>query len=191
MAVVIGLLVILVIVFYKYLTWHFGCWKRLGVAGPKPYPYVGTYPKTLLYKTANHLQETTEIYRFVRICYLPISDIMWNDCLCRKYFRKHRFIGAFECREPKLIILDPNLVSDIYVKYFKHFGDNTLHETVSAKMSAIQMKNVQNIMFSMRIRLTLRRTRCSGTIHLSRISANGKNDELNWQPLIRHWRFVT
>lgn len=49
----------------------------------------------------------------------------------RKYFRKHRFVGIFEYRTPKLLILDPVLVNDIFVKYFKNFGENTLCEAVS------------------------------------------------------------
>lgn len=47
-----------------------------------------------------------------------------------KYYRKHRFIGVFEYREPKLMILDPALAVDIYVKYFKYFADNTMNEMV-------------------------------------------------------------
>jgi len=99
---------------YLYLTWNFDYWKRRGIFGPFPLPYVGTFPKTaLLDKNSNYISETSEIYR--------------------KYYRKHRFIGVFEYREPKLMILDPALVVDIYVKYFKHFADNTMGETVYAK----------------------------------------------------------
>lgn len=57
------------------------------------------------------------------------------DIVLRKYYRKHRFVGVFEYREPKLMILDPALVADIYVKYFKYFADNTMSEMVSKKMS--------------------------------------------------------
>lgn len=52
------------------------------------------------------------------------------SCPFRKYYRQHRFIGVFEHREPKLMILDPALVVDIYVKHFKHFGDNTMRQAV-------------------------------------------------------------
>ncbi|KAJ6638118.1 putative cytochrome P450 28a5 [Pseudolycoriella hygida] len=107
---------------YLYLTWNFDYWKRRGVVGPRPRPYVGTFPKTaLMDKNSNYISETSEIFR--------------------KYYRKHRFIGIFEYREPKLMILDPALTVDIYVKYFKHFADNTMSETVFAKQDPLFKPN--------------------------------------------------
>lgn len=52
--------------------------------------------------------------------------IILNLVSFSKYFRKHRFIGVYEYHQPKLMILDPQLASDIYVKYFKNFGVNTI-----------------------------------------------------------------
>lgn len=49
-----------------------------------------------------------------------------NFLLSSKYFQKHRFVGVFEHRIPKLLILDPALITEIYVKYFKQFSDNTI-----------------------------------------------------------------
>lgn len=111
MFVLLGLLVVCTSSFYFYLTRNFNYWKQRGVAGPTPYPFIGTYPKTCYHRTSNFILESTEIY--------------W------KYFRKHRFIGVFECAEPKLFVLDPALITDIYVKYFKNFSNNTLRERVS------------------------------------------------------------
>lgn len=51
----------------------------------------------------------------------------------RKYYKRHRYVGVFQFRQPKLLILDPTLVSDIYVKYFKHFSDNTFSDVVMFK----------------------------------------------------------
>ncbi|KAG4074819.1 hypothetical protein HA402_014373 [Bradysia odoriphaga] len=107
---------------YLYLTWNFDYWERRGVVGPRPRPYVGTFPKTaLLDKSSNYINETSEIFR--------------------KYYRNHRFIGVFEHREPKLMILDPALVVDVYVKYFKHFSDNSMSETVHAKQDPLFKSN--------------------------------------------------
>ncbi|XP_055306516.1 probable cytochrome P450 28a5 [Sitodiplosis mosellana] len=107
----VGLLVTSVAL-YLYLSWDFDFWRRRRVAGPVPRAYLGTFPKTALFdKNSNYIQETTEIYR--------------------KYFRKHRFIGVFEYRTPKLLFLDPALVSNIYTKYFKHFGDNSLSDVIT------------------------------------------------------------
>lgn len=111
MLIVLGLIAILIATLYLYLTKNFEYWARRGFLGPKPYPYVGTYPKTFLYLTATHISETTEIY--------------W------KYYRKHRFVGVFESGDPKLLILDPALITDIYVKYFRNFTENTMRELVN------------------------------------------------------------
>lgn len=105
------LIAILIATFYRYLIRNFEYWKCRGVHGPKPFPYVGTYPKTYLYQTATQISETSEIY--------------W------KYFRKHRFVGVFESGDPKLLILDPALITDIYVKYYRHFTENSMRELVS------------------------------------------------------------
>lgn len=111
MLVFVGLLAALIATIYIYLTWSFDFWKRRGVFGPKPYPYVGTYPKTFLYRTHNLIQETKEIYL--------------------KYYRKHRFIGVFESGDPKLLILDPALIADIFIKHFKHFNTNSIRDKVT------------------------------------------------------------
>lgn len=49
----------------------------------------------------------------------------------RKYKAAHRFIGIYEGRKPKLFILDPELVGNIYVKLFKHFQVNDSSSSVS------------------------------------------------------------
>lgn len=52
------------IAFYLYLTWNFEFWKKLGVVGPIPRVYVGTFPKTaLLDKSSNYIEETSELFR--------------------------------------------------------------------------------------------------------------------------------
>lgn len=52
--------------------------------------------------------------------------------LSRAHKENHRFIGVFERRTPKILILDTKLVSDVYVKYFKHFQVNDSSNSVSA-----------------------------------------------------------
>lgn len=54
-----------------------------------------------------------------------------TNLLKRKYKENHRFIGVFERRTPKLLILDAELVGDIYVKHFKHFQINDSSNSVS------------------------------------------------------------
>lgn len=55
---IIGILMIL----YYYLTWHFDYWKNRGIIGPKPIPFVGTFPKSAVY-LENFLYDQDKIYR--------------------------------------------------------------------------------------------------------------------------------
>lgn len=65
---IFGAVIVLLLVLYIYLTWHFNYWKKRGVAGPEPRPYLGTYPKSSTYqKNTNFLLEADEIYRCVII----------------------------------------------------------------------------------------------------------------------------
>lgn len=65
---IVGSFLSILISIYIYLTWNFNYWKRRGVAGPKPQPYVGTYPSSALLKEGtNFLTETDEIYRYVAV----------------------------------------------------------------------------------------------------------------------------
>lgn len=59
------------------------------------------------------------------------NSIYLYEFFNRKYFRKHRFIGTFECAKPTLVILDPALAKDIFVKLFKHFSYNAVADTVT------------------------------------------------------------
>lgn len=49
-------------IFYKYLTWNFDYWIKKDILGPKPLPLVGTFPKSSFY-FKNFLYELDEIYR--------------------------------------------------------------------------------------------------------------------------------
>lgn len=50
------------VLLYYYLTWHFDHWRKRGVLGPKPIPFVGTFPKSAIY-LKNFVYEQDDIYR--------------------------------------------------------------------------------------------------------------------------------
>lgn len=58
------LLVIFVIFLYIYLTWNFDYWNKRGIIGPKPLPFLGTFPKSSVY-LKNYIYELDDIYRWV------------------------------------------------------------------------------------------------------------------------------
>lgn len=49
-------------VLYFYLTWDFNYWRKRGIDGPKPLPYLGTYPLSACFRK-NILDEMDELYR--------------------------------------------------------------------------------------------------------------------------------
>lgn len=59
---IIGTILVSIIILYYYLTWHFDYWQKRGVIGPKPLPFVGTFPKSAIY-LENFLYDQDNIYR--------------------------------------------------------------------------------------------------------------------------------
>lgn len=73
--------------------------------------------------------------KFIRVSITNAISIAWEpnfiaNYLNRKYKDKHRMIGVYERRKPKLFILDPQLISEIYVKFFKYFMVNDSSDSV-------------------------------------------------------------
>lgn len=70
---ILGGVAALLLALYIYFTWNFNYWKKRGVAGPKPKPYVGTYPKSSTFQTdTNFLLEADAIYKYV-VKYLSLN----------------------------------------------------------------------------------------------------------------------
>ncbi|XP_055371662.1 probable cytochrome P450 28d2 [Condylostylus longicornis] len=86
-------------------------WRKRGVNGPKPKPFIGTFPKTML-KNSNLIYDQTDLYR--------------------EFKSTDKVIGVYTIREPELMILCPNLVRDIFVKYFKNFHDNAVGKWIKS-----------------------------------------------------------
>lgn len=95
---------------YKYLTHHFGKWKRLGVLYDEPTPLFGNFTDTAMGRK-------------------PLLDTIQS-----LYDRSegHRYFGIFEGRKPLLVLRDPELVHDVMVRDFTYFVDRNAN-TVSYK----------------------------------------------------------
>lgn len=62
MLTTITLLVLLVVLCYKFLTWNFGYWRNRNVPGPRPKLLTGNYPN--MYKMKRHaIYDLNDIYR--------------------------------------------------------------------------------------------------------------------------------
>ncbi|XP_061396361.1 probable cytochrome P450 28d1 [Musca vetustissima] len=107
-------------VFYIFLIWNLGSWKKRGVPEAKSYPGIGTFP-SLFTQKRNVVYDYDEVYR--------------------QYRSTNKFVGVYNGREPQLFILDPDLVHRIHVNDFKHFHDNALSDTIDEKSDAIVGNN--------------------------------------------------
>lgn len=43
------------------------------------------------------------------------------DDLYKKYKDQHGYIGIYSFRQPRLLLLDPEIIKDVLIKYFKYF----------------------------------------------------------------------
>lgn len=62
--VVLSISGIALTILYYYLTWNFDYWKRRGVLGPEPLPFVGSFLKSAVF-WRNFVYDQNEIYRYV------------------------------------------------------------------------------------------------------------------------------
>ncbi|XP_015284768.1 PREDICTED: cytochrome P450 3A29-like [Gekko japonicus] len=76
-------------VFVLYGIWPYGFFKKLGIPGPRPLPFIGTFHE---YRKG--------IFQFDQECFLKYGKI-W---------------GIFDGRQPVMAILDPDLIKIILVK---------------------------------------------------------------------------
>ncbi|KAJ1096448.1 hypothetical protein NDU88_001590 [Pleurodeles waltl] len=89
------LLVVLVTVVFLYGTWTHGIFRKLGIPGPRPLPFIGTFHG----------------YR---------NGMLEFDMECFKKYGK--IWGIFDGRTPILAVMDPIIVKSILVKeFFTHF----------------------------------------------------------------------
>ncbi|XP_014102344.2 probable cytochrome P450 309a2 [Bactrocera oleae] len=109
MEAILVTLALLAALVYKYLTWHHGVFKKLGLDGPKPNIFLGNFPSAITGKQPL-VYDADEIYS--------------------KYKKTHRAIGVFMTRNPQILILDPELAQDVLVTNFGKFRGNLAAEWI-------------------------------------------------------------
>ncbi|XP_053984249.1 probable cytochrome P450 6a14 [Hylaeus volcanicus] len=100
----LGLFAAALFLFYYYATSTFDFWRKRGVKGPKPLPYVGNFMDVFLGKGSV------------------------SDCFVKAYyeFKDEPMIGVFGGRTPLLVLKDPDLMKDVLIKDFSVFAERTL-----------------------------------------------------------------
>ncbi|KAJ9580922.1 hypothetical protein L9F63_023894, partial [Diploptera punctata] len=89
---------------YQGITWNHGYWKKRGVPYIKPLPLFGNVKDSVLAK-----KSIGEVFQ----------DLYWK-------FDGYKYAGVFSPMKPSLIIRDPDLLKEIFVKEFTSFHDNDL-----------------------------------------------------------------
>ncbi|XP_075154538.1 putative cytochrome P450 28a5 [Haematobia irritans] len=107
---------VILISVYLYLIWPFDYWKKRGVKGPKPLPFVGNYLSVFTQKR-NMACDIQDIYE--------------------TYKRSENFVGIFNGCTPQLLILDVDLIKRVLVSDFKNFHDNDVSKFVDKKSDVI------------------------------------------------------
>uniref|UniRef100_A0A336LWG8 CSON002172 protein n=1 Tax=Culicoides sonorensis TaxID=179676 RepID=A0A336LWG8_CULSO len=107
------LTVILISVVISFIYWYFVAsynhWRNRNIPGPKPKLFHGNFP-SLVKKNRNVVEDFMDIYE--------------------TYHNREPIIGIYVLRHPELMVLDPELVKDILVKYQRKFGENFFSYTI-------------------------------------------------------------
>lgn len=99
-----------IFVLYQFFTSTFYFWKSCGIRGPRPIPGFGNLKDVLLGR-------------------ITLGSYLMK--LCNDY-KNEPLIGIFAMRTPILVVKDPDLIKDIFIKDFSTFADRgfTTHEKV-------------------------------------------------------------
>jgi hypothetical protein len=97
---------------YFYLLYNKDYWKKRGVFCPKSDSLLGSLPGHITGKK-NIAYELDELYQ--------------------KYKNQYSYIGIYNLRMPALLTVDPVLIKDILIKYFKYFQATELTNKIDSK----------------------------------------------------------
>ncbi|XP_011183464.2 probable cytochrome P450 28c1 isoform X1 [Zeugodacus cucurbitae] len=114
------LLTVAITMIYLFLTWNFTYWSIRGIKGPKPLPLFGSFPG-LITKKQHFADDINNIYR--------------------KYKNCESYVGVFLLRSPLLMLLEPQLVHDVFVTSFRHFNSNDVAKLIDRNKDPLLMCN--------------------------------------------------
>ncbi|KAF5308636.1 hypothetical protein FQR65_LT06097 [Abscondita terminalis] len=99
------LLILLLLILYKYIVGSYEYWKKRGVPNPPASLLFGNMTDSLLVK-----KSLGQLYAQV-----------YND------FPNLRYVGFYKIREPAIVVRDAELIKNMLVKDFSSFHDNDFH----------------------------------------------------------------
>lgn len=93
-------------VHYVYLLWNSDYWKKRGVFCPDSRALFGNLPGQVNGKR-NMVYDLDDLYQ--------------------AHKNQHSYIGIYQFRQPRLLVLDPEVTKDILIKYFRYFQGTEMH----------------------------------------------------------------
>lgn len=103
-------ILLLILTFCLYSKWKHSLWKRLGVPGPEPTPFLGILKEYFKKGSCN-------------------TDLE----LVRKY---GNVVGVYQCHIPSLLVADPEMLKEIFVKEFSNFPNRFIPVKPTERMLA-------------------------------------------------------
>ncbi|KAL7740699.1 hypothetical protein ACLKA6_000065 [Drosophila palustris] len=110
--ITLTLILVIVGLFYVFMTWNFSYWRKRGVPGPKPKIFTGNFP-------SQYTQKQHTAY-----------DL---DAIYRQYRDQYDAVGIYGARSPQLLVISPELARRVFISDFKHFHDNEASNLVDEK----------------------------------------------------------
>ncbi|XP_030566750.1 probable cytochrome P450 28c1 [Drosophila novamexicana] len=96
-------LIALLSLLYVFLVWNFGHWRRRGICEPRALPLLGSFPN-MVWPRRHFLNDMRDLYMQYRLT--------------------ESYVGTYLVRAPKLLLLEPKLVNEVFVSAFRHFENN-------------------------------------------------------------------
>ncbi|XP_017034608.1 probable cytochrome P450 28c1 [Drosophila kikkawai] len=94
---------------YGFLVSTFGHWRRRGVLEPRVRPLLGSFPN-IIFPRQHFTMDMRDLYM--------------------QYRDSESYLGCYLLRSPKLLVLEPRLIYEIFVSAFRHFEDNDASQMV-------------------------------------------------------------
>ncbi|XP_013112914.1 probable cytochrome P450 28d1 [Stomoxys calcitrans] len=113
---ILSTICVILLLLYLFLVWSFDYWKKRGVSGPKPWPFVGNYP-SLATQKRNMACDIQDIYE--------------------SYKHSENFVGIFNGGTPQLLLTDIDIIKRVLITDFKNFHDNDISKYVDVSSDKI------------------------------------------------------
>ncbi|KAH8420112.1 hypothetical protein KR009_005938, partial [Drosophila setifemur] len=118
-SLLVGIVTVLGLI-YAFLVSNFGHWRRRGVVEPRVLPLLGSFP-SIIWPRQHFTADMRDIYM--------------------KYRERESYVGCFLLRSPKLLLLEPRLVYEVFVTAFRHFENNDASRMVDTSKDRLIARN--------------------------------------------------